>query len=84
MTIVNMVYKDTFLILFAADVNCSTKQFLSMYTFAGSGSCGGASFFECKLPYNVIKGDFDGFAGYKIEDTILLHKGQGIWIYSNF
>lgn len=49
-----------------------------------SGSRGGVSFFQCELPYDVLKGDFDGYVGYHVKDTVTSHHGRGVGVYSNF
>mmetsp|Transcript_20675 Transcript_20675/g.26333 ORF Transcript_20675/g.26333 Transcript_20675/m.26333 type:complete len:407 (-) Transcript_20675:149-1369(-) len=49
-----------------------------------SGSRGGVSFYQCELPYDVLIGDFTGYVGYNVEDTVTSHKGRGVGVYSNF
>jgi len=49
------------------------------------GNNGSVSFFHSELPYDVsIRYGANGFAGYVVEDSVDIHVGLAVGIYSNF
>jgi len=49
-----------------------------------NGNNGSVVFYQCELPYDVSKENFENFLGYRVHDKVDSHTAHGIGVYSNF